>query len=500
MDLVTILCIVGIVVVLLLLGAVAATRYKKCAPEEAMILTGKGGQKIVVGGGVFVMPVIQKMFTLGLGANTIQVDRKGIYTKNRVPITVNAVMTYKIKGEVDQIKLAAQAFHGKRPEEISGMIERIAEGAFRDICGKMTPEEINENRDKFQNEVTTSAQGHFDKIGIDLISFNVTHISDEIGYFTNLGAPASAEVDKEARVKKAEANKAAVIVEAEQKLAGQKRQAETDAEIAEAQKERDVKKAKYNAEVAIENAVATQAGPKQEAVSTQEVVEKQITLKDKEAERKEKELLSTVVKPAEADKKKAIITAEGDKQKAILEAEGERQKKILEAEGEKEALTLKGEGEGASSRAKGEGEAAAIKAKMLAEAEGTEKKALALQKYNDAGMNLQVTLELIHELPEIIKAAASPINAIDKLQIIDLGGGGGGNGAGGPIGKILDIPPQSIAKADVALKAILGTGLKETIELIRTGKISSEQVEKIVEGKAAEVVEKKIVPVKEKGK
>jgi flotillin len=461
MSLVTIGAIVGIVLVIIVVLAVAASRYKKVGPNEAIIATGRGGQKVVIGGGMFVMPVVQKVSTLSLQAHTVPVERASIFTKNRIPIDVKAIVVYKIKGDIDSVKAAAQAFHGKSPEDISSMIEQVAEGAFRDICGKMNPEDINEDREKFQKEVIKIAQEHFDKIGIDLISFVVTHITDEKKYFENLGVPASAEVDKDARIKKAEAEKAAVVVEAEQGLAGKKAQAENEAKIAEAQKDMNVKKAEYNAEVAKQNAIAAQAGPKQTAASTQEVVEKEITLKEKEAERKVKELLTTVVRPAEASKQAMVISAEGDKQK-----------KILEAEGEKQSLTLRGEGDGLAAKAKGEGEAAGIKAKLLAEADGTSARAKALKEFNDAGMGLQVALAMIDKLPEIIKAAATPITAIDKMQIIDFGGSGAAGDAGGPLAKILNIPPEVIAKADLSLKTTMGIGLQDVIQLIRKGDLT----------------------------
>ena len=461
MDFIMVGSIVGIVLIIAILMAVAASRYKKAGPHEALIATGKGGQKIVIGGGMFVLPVLYKLFRLDLQARTVPVQRDNIYTKNRVPISVSATMTYKVKGTEEAVKLAAQALQETNEKEISEMVQNIAEGAFRDICGKMTPEDINEDREKFQNQVTENVEAHFKKIGIDLVAFIVSHISDKEHYFESLGAPAIAIVQQEARQKKAEADQKATVTEVEQKKTAETRRAETEAQIFEAQKERDVKKATYDGEVALERAKAEQAGPKQTAVSTQEVVEKEITLKEKEAERKEKELLSTIVKPAEADKKAAVIKAEGDKQK-----------KILEAEGEKESLALKGEGEGTAAEKKGQGEAAGIKAKLVAEAEGLERKAEAMLKFNEAGMGLQVAMAMIDKLPEIIKAAASPITAVDKVQIIDFGGSGAGGNGGGPLAKLLEIPPEVIAKTDTSMKSILGIGLTDFVQLIRKGGIT----------------------------
>jgi len=146
MNIVTVGSIIGIAVIVVALIAVAASRYKKAGPHEALIATGKGGMKIVIGGGMFVIPVLQKLFRLDLQARTVPVQRDGIYTKNRVPIAVSATMTYKVKGNEESVRLAAQALQETNEKDISEMVQNIAEGAFRDICGKMTPEEINEDR------------------------------------------------------------------------------------------------------------------------------------------------------------------------------------------------------------------------------------------------------------------------------------------------------------------------------------------------------------------
>lgn len=157
----------------------------------------------------------------------------------------------------------------------------------------------------------------------------------------------------------------------------------------------------------------------------------------------------------------------------VRPAEAAKEAQIATAEGAKQATVLQGEGEGIAAQKKGEGEAAAIKAKLFAEAEGLEKKAEAMLKFNEAGMGLQVAMGLIDKLPEIIRAAASPITAVDKVQIIDFGGGGGEGAGGGPLARLLDIPPQAIAKADVAMKATLGIGLTDVIQLIRKGGLTS---------------------------
>lgn len=254
--------------------------------------------------------------------------------------------------------------------------------------------------------------------------------------------------------------------------------------IAEANKERDVKIAQYDAQIAAEKAKASQAGPQAEALAKQQVVTAETMLAEKQAERTERELLSSVVKPAEAKKRADIAKAEGEKQSRVLAAEADQYETEQEGRGEAAKIKNIGEAEGMAARAKGEGEAAAIKAKLLAEAEGLERKAQAMKNFNDAGMGLEISKEIIRMLPELIKAATAPIAAVDSIKIIDVGGNGtGANSAGSsPVERLLDISPRSLTVADETLKATLGKGLIEMLSLARTGKLNIEG-----EGVAAKV-------------
>lgn len=453
MEFVPVLSVVGVLVVIFLLGAIGASRYKKAAPHEALIATGKGGQKITVGGGMFVAPVLYKLFTLDLRAHLVPVERDNIYCKNRVPITVKASLVYKVRGDEASVKLAAQALQGKSEQEISDLVQSVAEGAFRDICGKMTPEEINEDREEFQNQVTTSARGHFEKIGVDLVSFVVTHIFDKQNYFESLGAPAVASVQREARQKRAEADRAAIVTEVEQKQASETRRAETEAEIAEAQRTMNVRKAQYAAQVAQEQAIAEQAGPKAEALAKQEVVDAQTELAQKEAARREKELLATVVRPAEAQRDAAIAKAEGEKQATMKRAEATQFELTQEGAGEAAKIKNIGQAEADVIQLKGNAEAAAIKAKLLAEAEGWTRRAEAMKQYNDAAMALELGQRLIDRLPEMVEASARALGAVNKIEVFDFGG------SGAPTSNLMGVAPKNVVQTLTWLKEATGIDL-----------------------------------------
>ncbi len=491
--------IVGVILVVFILGAVGASRYKKAGPHQAFITTGKGGQRVCIGGGMFVWPVVQSLYVMDLQAQKVPVRRESIYSKNNVPITIDVTLVYKVKGDEGSVKLAAQALQEMQQEfhkgtraptsEISEIVQSVAEGALRDIVGKMTPEEINADRESFQNKVLDTAAGHFEKIGIDLVSFVVNHISDEKEYFVSLGAPAIAEAKRVAREQVATKDKAATVVEAEQSRDAGIRQAETRAEVFNAEKDRDVKKAGYDALVAVERARADQAGPQASAQAQQQVVEQETVLAEKRAEKREKELVAEVLKPAEADKQKKVIEAEGMKAAAIVEAEGEKQSRVLIADGTKQATVMAGEGEGAAARARKTGDAEGTKAvlfaeadgtrakllaeadgtraKLLAEAEGLHAKADAMKEFDSTTIQLEAYKSLIAVLPAMVEAAARPIAGIRDVKVVHFTGGPGGDKDGGsPVSKFLDIPPEVLATTDESLRATLGVGLKEILGAI----------------------------------
>jgi hypothetical protein len=250
---------------------------------------------------------------------------------------------------------------------------------------------------------------------------------------------------------------------------GEKVRLDTEANISLAQRDLEVKKAQYQAEVERERATAEQSGPLSGAKARQSVVaeevridkvrtQEQIYVQEQEILRREKELEATVVKPADAARTAAILKAEAAKQSAILEAEGKKEALIAMAEAEQERLRKEGQGRAAAIEAEGKAEAAKIEATGLAQAKAIEaqgvaeaaailKKAEAWKQFNEAA-RLQTILE---RLPAIIQASApvfgavaAPLGNIDKVVVIEQGGGhGNGHGQGG-VGRFAATAPTVI--------------------------------------------------------
>ena len=464
-----------------------AKNYIKVAPNAVAIFSGRKhkqpdgsvkGYRMVVGGAAFKWPLLEQVDYLRLNVFTIPLEIKRAYTLKGVPISVKAVANVKIKGDNISLSAAAERFLGMPPDQIQRVIFQTLEGHLRSILGTLTVEEVNSDRASFAQKLTSEAALDLERMGIGVDVLTVQEISDEEGYLDALGKKRTAEVKRDGTIGEAEATRDAKIKSAQAMQEGEKAKFDADANIAGAQRDFQVKQAQYQAEVETERATAAQAGPLSQAKARQAVVaeevridkartQEQISVQEQEIQRKQKELEATIVRPAEAERQAAILRAEAKKQAAILEAEGQKSAQIALADAQQTKLRQEGLGRAAAVEAEGRAEATkieamglaqarAIEAQGVAEAQAILKKAEAWQQFNDAA-KLQTILE---KLPNVLQAAAgifgavaAPLGNIDKVVVIEQGGGGDGGGTGG-IGRIARTGPALVFSLLQQLQAL----------------------------------------------
>ncbi len=465
--------VIGFLIALMLLSR----NYIKVSPNRAAVISGRSrrladgtavGYRLVRGGATLIVPFLEKVEYLSLNVITVPLATSRAYTVQGVPVSVKAVANVKIKGDDDSMRAAAERFLGMQPDEFHKLVFQTLEGHLRAILGTLTVEEINNDRQSFAQKLTTEAAGDLEKMGIGLDALTIQEISDEEGYLDALGQRRTAEVQRDAEIGKAEALRDSKIKAALAMQEGEKVRLASEADIAASTRETEVKRAQFQAEIKREQATSEQAGPLSEAKARQEVVaeevrierirtQEHIAVQEQEVLRREKELEATVVKKAEAERRAAVLLAQGQQEAAILEAEGRKQALIATAEAESQKLQREGLGRASAIEAEGRAEAEKIRALGLAEAEKIEaqglaqakaveaqglaeataikEKAAAWREFNDAA-RLQTILE---KLPRIIEATApalkaisEPLGNIEKVVMIDHGGGdANGRGSGG---------------------------------------------------------------------
>jgi flotillin len=428
-----------LIVVLALLVFYVASRYRVANANEALIVAGSRGSKVrdergevaaasanaadkgikvVVGGGTFVLPLIHKVGRMKLTARQISVALPDAVTSQGIKVAVQGVATFKIGRDVESIRNAAERFLDSKDEQVDSIVKNVLEGSLRSIVGTLTIEELIMDRQKLLQQVQDSAKGDLATSGLQIDAFTIQSINDESGYIDLLGQQKIAVVERDARMAKASADQDAAVREA------QASQVKIDAE-----RDVELRRADVLTQTAAAQARAAQAGPLAQAEAQQEVTRRQTELAVLEAARKQQELLTSTVRPAEAEAEAVVRRAEGDKQAKIAGAQAEAERTKLAGQAEAAVTQVKGEAQAhvvevnAKAEAQrvtleGNAEAGITFTKGEAEAKALALRAEAFQKFNEAAI-IQTVLGM---LPEIVRAAAEPMSAIDNLTILSNDG------------------------------------------------------------------------------
>jgi flotillin len=432
--------IVGLVVVILLGLAWVVSLVRKVGPNEALVIYGLGTgglPRVIKGGGAVVIPVLQDSKMLSLELMSFDVaPTQDLFTKQGVAVNVEAVAQIKIKSDPNSIRTAAEQLLTKNAQQREAFIRLVMEGHLRGIVGQLTVEEIVKQPEMVADRMRATSADDMDKMGLEIVSFTIKEVRDKNEYIVNMGRPdiasikraadiATAEAERDTEIKRAQALRESAIARA---VADQERvMAETAsaAKQAEAQRDLELKRADYMASVRKQQATADktydiQANIMQQQVAAEQVRieriqrEEQIKVQDAEIQRRERELIATILKPAEVER-----------QRIETLAEAERQRRSLEAQGASEASRLQGAGDADAERSRGLAEAEVIRAKGQAEADAMHLRAGAFREYNQAA----VLDKLLTGMPEIARAIAQPLSQVDKITIVSTGPNDG-KGAG----------------------------------------------------------------------
>ena len=401
--------------------SVIAKMFRKAGPNEAIIVYGFRGPRVIKGGGAIIFPMVENSRQLSLELMSFDVaPQQDLYTKQGVAVTVEAVAQIKVRSDHESILTAAEQFLTKTPDQREGLIRLVMEGHLRGIIGQLTVEQIVKEPEMVAERMRATCMDDMSKMGLEVISFTIREVRDKNEYITNMGRPDVARIRRDAEIAAAEAERDTAIRRAislreaavAKSAADQERVIAETASLskqAEAQRDLDIKKAQFTEQSRRQEAQADKAYEIQTNVMQQQVVaeqvkvqqiEKEAQVKVQEAEilRHEKELISTVLKGSEIEKMRIENIAAAEKSR----------------------LTAEAEGRAAAIRVQGEAEATIIFQKGEAEAKAMNVKAEAYQEWSQAA----VVDKLITNMAEIVRAMADPLSNVDKITIVSTGNEG----------------------------------------------------------------------------
>jgi flotillin len=441
------------------------TRYKKAGPDEALIVFGRRkllGKKvrdekgeiesfrIIRGGGTFVWPAWENYERLSLKMMTLDIDLEHVYTIQGIPINVRAVAQVKVRGEIPNIRRAAEGFLGMESKDIQATIKETVAGHLRGISGTLTVEELYRDQKSFQEKVREEAHKDLDGMGFEFRSFVFREIQDDQGYLNALGQPKIQDALKRARIATAEADRDAAIEEEGARMGKEQKRIGVDTGIAEADRDLSLKIAEIKREVDVANALAQKAGE-------MELKVQDISIAAKEVDRQKLELNATIRENADAKKYAAERLADAEQYRVERQAAAERKRR------EEAAAAVRAEGiaqaaaESTMRRDIGVAEAQAIQAKGEAEAEARRLLAEALKLYNEAGLSI----EALKVLPEIAAAVAEPLSRAGQTTIISQGGTNGeGTGAAKMTGDVV----QVLSQLTPIMQQLAGVDLQQLLQ------------------------------------
>lgn len=424
--------IIGVVAIVAVIAILFAMSYVKAGPDTAIMVSGAGKKKILIGRAGIRIPFLQRTDKLSLKA--FQVDIKteeAIPTKEFININVDGVANLKVSSDPELLAKAFESILNMDERELQNQLQQVLQGNMREIVGTVEIKELVRDRQGVANKVKENVVPDMAKLGIEVVNFNIQSFSDDNKVIENLGIDNISQISKDAAIARANAERDIAIASSAASEIANKAKVESQTKIVQQNTEFELQAAalKQKSDTAKAQADAAydiERQKRQEEINVAEVNaniakrEREVELGNKEVELKEKQLNAEVNKVAEAKKYAAQQNAEADlftRQKA---AEAKKYELMQEAEMQK----IKAEADKvARQKAAALAEAQGIEAKGKAEADAIRAKAEAMKQYGEAA-----TLQLILDsnvLPNIVEAYAKPMSeAMSKIDSITMYGDG----------------------------------------------------------------------------
>ena len=406
--------------------------YVKAPPDTAFIISGFRKPRILIGKAGIRIPFLERMDKLSLKMFSVDVKTTDfVPNAEYINVKVDATVKIRIGQTPEMMTLASKFFLNESEAMIISRIQDTLEGNMREIVGQMRLEEMVTDRKAFGERVQENAIPDLEKMGLEMISFNVQSFSDQNNVIADLGIDNISQIKKGAAIAKAQADRDIAISQALAAKEANDAKVQADMEIAEKQNALSIRQAELKQEADVKQAEADAAYriQEQEQRKTIEVTsananiakaEREAELKAREVEVKKQTLDAEIRAKADAERYRQEQEAQAQLFKRQKEAEAKRFEQEQQAAAEMkvaEAQRFAKEQEAEGIAAVGRAEAEAIRAKALAEAEGIDKKAEAMKKYGEAA----VVEMIMAALPEIAKNVAEPLSKVDKITMYGEG-------------------------------------------------------------------------------
>jgi len=372
-----------------------------CPPNRVAVISGRKrtlsdgrtvGYRILKGGRTLRIPLIERVAWMDLNTIPLEVSVTNAYSKGAIPLNVQGIANVKVSSGEGLLENAAERFLHVDHMHIGKIAKETLEANLRGVLATMSPEEVNEDRLKFSHQLIDEADDDIKTLGLELDVLKIQNVTDDVNYLESVGRRLTAQVKKDARVAEADREAESEQAEAAARRAAQVAQIEADKKIVEEQNALRVRTAELEAISRAREEEALVAGETAKAVASQELESERIELEKRRVE-------ADVVVPARADLEARQLQAQAEA--ATIVEDGKAQVEVF---------------------------------KRLTD------------QYQAAGADGHDVL-VLNMLPDLIDKIVATVQnvSIDRVAVVDTGGGGGngdGNGDGGSRGGIPGLMSQ----------------------------------------------------------
>ena len=498
-NMLTLGAFVAVPVVVLVIFAIIITRlYRRASKEIAFVRTGFGGEKVVMNGGAMVLPVLHETMPVNMNTVRLAVERKNadaLITLDRLRIDVKAEFYVRVRPDSEALAMAAQTLglRTMQPEALKDLVEGKFVDALRSVAAGMTMNELHEQRADFVQKVQQVSSADLAMNGLELESVSLTGLDQtSIEHFNannafdaegltklteqiELRKKARNDIEQDTRVqietKNLEADQRSFEISRDNEFARLEQEREVEvrraaqaSEVAtqQAERGREADEARISAKQQVDSRQIEADRTVEEArIAQQQSIEiarqeQQIAIQNKSRDESKARAEADEARATAVSAEEKVVTARetevADRMKRIelIEASKEAEREAIgvkvQAEAEREASSNRAE----ANRLEAQGEAEAEKLRAEAARVRFEVEAAGQRAVNEASnilssdqVSLQTKLALLKVLPEIVREAAKPMEAIDSIKIVQVdgltqhgsgnrpGGNGGGTNGGG---------------------------------------------------------------------
>ena len=379
----TVLIMAGLVVLaIVFIIAIVNSLIIICPPNRVAVISGRQrvlsdgrtvGYRILKGGRTLRIPILEKVQWMDLNTIPLEVSVSNAYSKGAIPLNVQGIANVKVSSSEGLLENAAERFLGRPGDHIGQIAKETLEANLRGVLATLSPEEVNEDRLKFSQQLIDEADDDIKTLGLELDVMKIQNVTDDNEYLNSVGRRLTAQVVKQARVAEAERMAESEAAEAEARRAAEIAAVQADKAIVEEQNQLRVRTAELEAIANAKEEEAQVAGHVARATAEQELEQQRIELERRRLE-------ADVVAPARANLEAEQLLAQAQAAKII--EDGKAQVEVFQR------LT---------------------------------------DQYQAAGEDAQRVF-VLNMLPDLIDKIVSTVNNvdIDRVAIVDSGSGNGG--------------------------------------------------------------------------